>query len=173
MDLKKLFIKRKPAEYLFYAVLIILCVGLDQLTKWLAVRYLSPIDTQPIIEGVLHLTYLENPGAAFGMLKNAPWLFNTVSAVTIVIIGLYLFLGHSTGRLYSVSLIFICAGGIGNMIDRIALKYVVDFIDFRLIDFAIFNVADSFVCVGAGMLILAMILEIAAEQKAKRAGDGK
>jgi signal peptidase II len=60
------------------------------------------------------------------------------------------------------------AGGIGNMIDRLALGYVVDFIDFRLIDFAIFNGADSFVCVGAGLLILALLRDIIREGKEKR-----
>ena len=62
----------------------------------------------------------------------------------------------------------IISGGIGNMIDRIALGYVVDFIDFTLIDFAVFNGADSFVCVGAGLLILALILDIVKEQKAEK-----
>ena len=64
---------------------------------------------------------------------------------------------------------FISAGGVGNMIDRVSLKYVVDFIDFRLIDFAVFNVADSFVCVGAGFLALWVILDSIREEKAKKA----
>lgn len=57
------------------------------------------------------------------------------------------------------------------MIDRVSLKYVVDFIDFRLIDFAVFNVADSFVCIGAGLMILAMLLDIIAEAKKNKAGE--
>ena len=65
----------------------------------------------------------------------------------------------------------IAGGGIGNMIDRISLGYVVDFIDFTLIDFAVFNIADSFVCVGAGILILALILEIVNESKNKEKED--
>ena len=59
------------------------------------------------------------------------------------------------------------------MIDRLALGYVVDFIDFRLINFAVFNVADSFVCVGAGLLILALVIDLIKEAKAKKSGDGK
>ena len=62
----------------------------------------------------------------------------------------------------------IISGGIGNMIDRLMLGYVVDFIDFRLINFAVFNGADSFVCVGAGLLILALIKDIVDESKAKK-----
>ena len=171
MDLKRL-IKRKPLfSYITYVALFALCIVLDQLTKWLAVRYLAPVDTVPIIDGVIHFTYVENPGAAFGMLKNAPWVFNTVSVITILFILVYLFLGHSESKLYSVALVFISAGGVGNMIDRVSLKYVVDFIDFRLIDFAVFNVADSFVCVGAGLMILAMLLDIIAESKKNKVGE--
>jgi signal peptidase II len=62
----------------------------------------------------------------------------------------------------------VVSGGIGNMIDRLALGYVVDFIDFRLINFAVFNGADSFVCVGAGLLVLALVREMIEESKAKK-----
>jgi signal peptidase II len=79
----------------------------------------------------------------------------------------YLFSGLSEGKLAGISLAMLISGGIGNMIDRIALGYVVDFIDFRLINFAIFNGADSFVCVGAGLLVLSLILDIYKESKGK------
>ena len=158
--------KRRPIDYIFYISLILGCIGVDQLTKWLAATFLERGGTTPIIRGVLHLTYLENTGAAFGMLKNAPWVFNTFSVLAIVALSLYLFLGHASGKLYEISIIFIVAGGIGNMIDRIALGYVVDFIDFCLINFAIFNGADSFVCIGAGLMILALVREIIAESRA-------
>lgn len=170
MNIKKLVKKRRISEYLLYTAIIALCILADQLTKNLAVVYLMPIDTQPIWKGVLHLTYVENTGAAFGMLKGAPWVFNTVSTVTILFVLGYLYLGHSDNKLYAVGLCLITGGGIGNMIDRIALGYVVDFIDFRLIDFAVFNGADSFVCVGAGLLILAMIIDIVKEASCARTG---
>ena len=156
---------RRPIEYIYYTLVILAGVALDQLTKLLAVEYLMPIPTLPLIEDVLHLTYVENPGAAFGMLKDAPWVFNSFSVVAIVAISLYLYLGHAESHLYAVALSMIASGGIGNMIDRLSLGYVVDFIDFRLIDFAVFNGADSFVCVGAGLLILAMVLDIIKEAR--------
>ena len=81
----------------------------------------------------------------------------------------YLFLGFAENKLYAASVAMIISGGIGNMIDRIALGYVVDMLDFVLINFAVFNVADSFVCIGAGILILALILDLVKELKAKRA----
>lgn len=168
LDIKSLLKKRSLGDYVFYTLALIAGVVIDQLTKALAVKFLMPVDTVPIIEGVIHLTYVENPGAAFGMLKGAPWVFNTFSVIAILAILAFLYTGHAENKLYAVSLVMIASGGIGNMIDRVALKYVVDFIDFRLINFAVFNGADSFVCVGAGLLILAMVLDIIKEAKEQR-----
>ncbi len=155
-------------EYLLYLGIVAVGILIDQLTKLLAVRFLLPIDTCPIIKNVLHLTYAENRGAAFGILADNRWVFLSISAVAILAMAFYLFSGLSEGRLAGVALAMILSGGIGNMIDRIGLGYVVDFIDFRLIHFAIFNGADSFVCVGAGLLVLALLLDIIKEGKAKR-----
>ena len=155
-------------EYLLYIGIVGIGILLDQLTKWLAVKFLMPIDTVPIIQDALHLTYAENRGAAFGMLANNRWVFLIISSIAIAAMVFYLFSGLSEGILAGISLSMLISGGIGNMIDRIALGYVVDFIDFRLINFAIFNGADSFVCVGAGLLILALVLDMVREGKEKR-----
>ena len=150
-------------EYITYSAIIIGGILIDQLTKILSTLYLKPIGSVPIIKDVLHLTYVRNPGAAFGMLANQRWIFMVISTVAIIGMAIYLFSGMSQNKLYSISLAIVISGGIGNMIDRVALGYVVDFIDFCLIDFAVFNGADSFVCVGAGLLILALILDIKKE----------
>ncbi len=149
--------------------IIIGAVFLDQLTKYLTVLYLKPMDTLPLIRDVLHLTYVENPGAAFGMLKENRWVFMILSTAGIVAVLLYLFIKKPTSRWERLSLCFIAGGGIGNMIDRTLLGYVVDMIDFRLINFAVFNVADSFVCVGAGLLMLCLILSMIKEWKEEKA----
>ncbi len=159
--------KMKPRNYIIYSAIIVVGVLLDQLTKFLAVKHLKPIDTFPLIDAVLHLTYRENRGAAFGILADARWVFMIFSSVTIAALGFYLFAGLAESKLYAISSAMIMSGGIGNMIDRIALGYVVDFIDFRLINFAVFNGADSFVCVGAGLLVLALLLDIGKEAKSK------
>lgn len=158
----------KARDYALYSSIIALGIFLDQLTKWLAVKFLKPIDTVPIIKDALHLTYVENRGAAFGMLADRRYIFMIISTVMILGLGFYLFAGLLENRLYAISISMIISGGIGNMIDRIALGYVVDFIDFRLIDFAVFNGADSFVCVGAGLLVLGLVLDIAKEARAKK-----
>ena len=148
-----------------WLVVIVVAVFLDQLTKYLTVLHLKPVDTVPIIEDVLHLTYVENTGAAFGMMKDARWIFMITSTLAIIGILVYLFWKRPESKLECLSLSFIVGGGIGNMIDRTALGYVVDMIDFRLINFAVFNVADSFVCVGAGLMILHLILEMVREAR--------
>ncbi len=155
-------------EYCLYIAIVAIGIGLDQLTKYLAVRFLMPIDTLPIIQNVLHLTYMENRGAAFGMLANDRWVFLIISTVAILAMIFYLFSGLSEGKLAGIALSMLISGGIGNMIDRIAMGYVVDFIDFRLIHFAIFNGADTFVCVGAGLLVLALIFDMIDERKERR-----
>ena len=159
---------------LIWFAVIIVTVFLDQLTKYYTVLHLKPIDTYPIIEDVLHLTYVENTGAAFGMMKDARWVFMVTS--TLAIIGI---LGYMIWRTYikkeklhwmeALSLSFIVGGGIGNMIDRTALGYVVDMIDCRFINFAVFNVADSFVCVGAGLMILYLVVLTAQDYKDSKA----
>ena len=164
----KLVKKLPVSHYVIYSVIIAVGILLDQLTKLLAIVFLKPVDTVPLWRGVLHLTYVENRGAAFGMLADHRWVFMVVSTVTIIGIAIALYLGHIDGLRYGVCLSAIISGGIGNMIDRIVLGYVVDFIDFRLINFAVFNGADSFVCVGAGFMILFLLLDIFREAKEKK-----
>ncbi len=151
-------------------ILIILgSIGLDQLTKWLAVVHLKGAESFPLWRDVLHFTYVENTGAAFGSFKDHRWVFMTISSIAIVALIAYFFWGKPHDRLSTVALAAITGGGIGNMIDRIRLGYVVDFIDFTLIDFAVFNVADSFVCVGVGLMFLALILAARKEAREKKA----
>ena len=151
-------------------------VALDQFTKYLTVTYLQPEGAAGSIhlwEDVLHLTYVKNPGAAWGMLADHRWVFMTFSTVAIIGLGIYLFGFSKDQKWAKISLAMIIGGGIGNMIDRIWLGYVVDFIDFTLINFPVFNVADSFVTVGAGMLMAYLIrdfiLEIRASNQNKEA----
>ncbi len=171
--LSKIYKKRDPIDYILYLAIIVIGIILDQLTKYFTHTFMELGESIPIIKDVIHITYVQNTGAAFGMMKDSRWLFMIVSTVMIVALSLYLFLGHAENKLYGVSLAMIISGGIGNMIDRIALGYVVDFIDFTLIDFAVFNGADSFVCVGAGLLILALITEILNESKSAKDGEDK
>ena len=152
---------------LWTMLMIAAAVALDQWTKYLAVTHLQPIDTLPLIENILHLTYLENRGAAFGMLANHRWVFMILSTASILLLLWWLLKEKPKSRWITVAGAMIVGGGIGNMIDRIALGYVVDFIDVRAIDFYVFNVADSFVCVGCGMILVwTLYMEMIAKKPA-------
>jgi len=143
-------------------------VLLDQLSKYLVLTYLAPVGSVPLWEGVLHFTYVENTGAAFGMLKDHRWVFLLISTVAIAAILIYMFKARPASVLERLSLAMIAGGGIGNMIDRVARGFVVDFIDVRLINFYVFNIADSFVCVGCGLLIFALIRAEIREAREKK-----
>ncbi len=137
--------------------IIVLAIYLDQLTKWLAVTYLKNVVSLPIIKDVLHLTYLENTGAAFGSFKDHRWVFLIASSVALIAFLFFLFFKTPKHILGRISLALLLGGGVGNMIDRIMLGYVVDFVDFRLINFAIFNFADACVTVGTVLLFIYVI----------------
>ncbi len=155
---------------LLFFLLIAGVILADQLTKILALQYLAPVGSYPLWENVLHLTYVENTGAAFGMLKDHRWVFLVISTVALGGMIVYMFLNKSRHPLEIVAVAFIVGGGIGNMIDRIARGFVVDFVDVKCIPFwkYIFNVADIFVCVGCGLFILYVLLY---ETRVKKAED--
>ena len=133
-------------------------VFLDQFTKYLAANHLKE-QSIPIIEGVFRLQYLENRGAAFGLLQNQQLFFLLVGIITLVLIAyLYVRIPHTKRFLpLRICMISIVAGAVGNMIDRIRLEYVIDFLYFELIDFPIFNVADIYATVATfGLIILVL-----------------
>lgn len=134
-------------------------VALDQYTKYLAVIHLKDKPAFNIINGVLELNYLENKGAAFGMLQNQKAFFIFVAVVILGVIGYVLFKvpERKKYRILHILLSLIAAGAIGNMIDRIRLDYVVDFIYFVLINFPIFNVADIYVTVSTVVLVFLLL----------------
>lgn len=155
-------------------LIIVLCIAADQLTKICAAANLKDISTLPIIENIFHFTYVENRGAAFGMLADHRWVFMILSVVGIAAIFVYLTVTKPKSWWMRLALCFIVGGGVGNMIDRITRGYVIDFIDCRFINFYVFNVADSFVCVGCAMFIIAVIIDEVRERKLKKsAGEDK
>ena len=179
--MNKIFKKQPTRNYIIYSAIILGGIFLDQLTKWLVVKYMDMYESIPLIKNFLHITYTTNDGAAFGMMDGEAGraVFITISVLAILGFLAYLYLGHADNMLYGVSLAMVISGGIGNMIDRWGFGFyvnpstgmgeVVDFIDFCGIWNAIFNGADSFVCVGAGMLILALVIDLVKEFKAEKA----
>lgn len=138
------------------------CVLIDQLTKYLVIKYLKGERPLVIVKDLLSFVYVENRGAAFGILQNKKWFFVIVTVISVVIL-LYIFLSsyRKMSTWLIVALSFILGGTIGNFIDRMRLDYVVDFISVRIMnryDFAVFNLADAFIVIGAIMLMLHIII---------------
>lgn len=129
-------------------------VAIDQLTKILVYNNLRPIGTYPLIEGVFHFTYVKNTGAAFGILKDSRWVFILFSLIFIAVLLYVLLSKKITHKLFVIASVLVVSGGIGNLIDRIFRGYVIDFLDFRLINFAVFNFADSCITIGTALLFI-------------------
>ncbi len=133
-------------------IITVAAVVLDQLSKYLIVENMELYSEAPFIPHVLAFYRTENRGAAFSMLSDSRWVFMLLSTVAMGLILFLLVKEYKRHPLMTVALSMVLGGGVGNMIDRVRLGYVVDFFRFEFVDFAIFNVADSFITVGAVLL---------------------
>lgn len=145
---------------LFY-LLVIGIVILDRLSKILAVKYLEPIGSFPLLKDIFHLTFAKNDGAAFSILSNKQLFLIIVTAIVICFILGLLYRNLSLGGSpwFSLALTLIAGGAIGNWIDRLLYNYVIDFFDFRFVNFAIFNVADVFIVCGTALMCYLVIFK--------------
>lgn len=158
--------KSRAVRIIIDILAIILLIFVDQYTKYLAVLSLKEQPAIPLIDGVLELQYLENKGAAFGMLQNkkALFVFMTIVMLTVVFYALFKLPEKKKFVVWQIFLCCICAGGIGNMIDRVRFDYVVDFIYFKLINFPIFNFADILVTIGTILLFIVILFFVKEEE---------
>ncbi len=141
----------------FFWIASFIAFFLDQLTKYWVVQTFSLGQTLPLLPGIFHLTYVTNTGAAFSLLSGkVEWLRWLSLGVSLVLIALALF-GPVLNLWDQLGYGLILGGAIGNGIDRFILGYVVDFLDFRLINFAVFNMADSFISIGIVCLLIASL----------------
>lgn len=137
-----------------------LVVVADQIVKLLCANWLPTLDggSYPLIEGVLHLTYVENRGAAFGLLQDAQVFFFVMTVILCALLMWFLVKNYS--KLHTalrLSLVLILAGALGNFIDRVALSYVRDMIDFCLINFYVFNIADAALTIGTIITVVDLL----------------
>ena len=140
-----------------YTIFFVALVVLDQLSKLAAFTSLRINGPVRLIPDIFELHYLENTGAAFGILRDQQWLFVVFAGVIMVLLFLLeRRMVHAGAKFRPLALIcaMIAAGAAGNMIDRIFHGYVIDFLYFRLIDFPVFNVADIYVVVGCILLVI-------------------
>lgn len=152
--------KNKNLIYGFWGIVaLVLLIAFDQWTKMLAVANLKGQEPFVLIPGVLELQYLENRGAAFGIFQNQQWLF-VIPTVLFIVVAVFLFFRlPKTVRMMPIHMltVLLAAGAIGNFLDRLRLRYVVDFISFVLIHFPVFNVADIFIVVSVILLALLIL----------------
>ncbi|MCR4905374.1 MAG: signal peptidase II [Clostridiales bacterium] len=155
-------------------LVIVLSIAADQVSKHFLAAFLTGLETRSyrLIPDILHLTYVENRGAAFGMLSEHRWVFMVFSVIGIAAILLLVAKEKPASRWVQVAAGLVAGGGIANMIDRVRLGYVVDFIDCRFVDFYVFNIADSCVTVGCAIYFVAVLVEeIRAARKKKAQGE--
>ena len=138
-----------------YYVIIAAIIGADQAVKYLIRANMEPNESFPVIGNILHITHISNSGAAFSLLQGQTAILIIIPAAFIAAILIYILRSQKSGQpLLLTALSLICGGGAGNLIDRVRLGAVVDFIDFRV--FPVFNVADICVCCGCGLLFISM-----------------
>ena len=141
--------------FLYYTLFAAAIVVVDQITKFLTVANIALYEGVPFIPGLLQLTYIRNTGAAFSSFEGQQWLFALVFAVfTGMIVYEYFKKPMPFTKVERWCIAAIYGGGLGNMIDRIRLGYVVDMIQTTFIDFPVFNVADIFITCGAVLLVV-------------------
>ena len=145
-------------QYILMALAVAGIVAADQIVKYLVVSGIALHSQVPVIEGLFHLTYVQNDGAAFSILKGQQWLFALMFAVlTVAVIWEFWkkkmpFTGFDRWCIAAI-----WAGGLGNMIDRLRLGYVVDMIEVEFMQFPVFNVADCFITCGCFALLISLV----------------
>lgn len=140
---------------MYYFVIIGILVALDQLIKYLIQSNMILNQSVPVVEGIFHITYIHNYGAAFSILEGKQAFLIAVTLIGIAVVMIYIGLKRKSAHwCLMLSLALVAGGGIGNLINRIREGYVVDFLDFRI--WPVFNVADICVCCGCGLLLLYM-----------------
>lgn len=153
-----------------FSAIALLGIIVDQLTKIYIDRSMQLFDSIPVVENFFHITYVRNRGAAFSFLSNASWrlpFFITVSIIAALVILIAFRKLRDDQKLAQISLAMIFSGAVGNLIDRVRLGEVIDFLDVHWYrhHWPAFNVADSLICVGVFLLAIDMILE---EKRQKR-----
>lgn len=163
-----------PLRGLLFLGVAFLVVVLDQLTKRVAEDRLRGQRSVPLVDDILRLTYIENRGAAFGLLQDQTTFFVLVGIIVIAVIAMsYRYLPRS-GFLLHLALGLMLGGAVGNLIDRVRQGYVVDFVDFgyRANWWPVFNVADSAIVIGVALMALSALSPSSEQQSSpSSAGD--
>lgn len=154
-------------------VICALLIGTDQFTKYLVVEYLKEKEQFVVIENVLSFRYVENTGAVFGSFAAHTIVLTVVSIILIGVVIFYFLKNKNQSKFINICLLLMISGGIGNVIDRIRLKYVIDFIEPLFVNFAVFNFADCLITVGAFALMFYLIIDLVKDFKNSKSNTEK
>lgn len=152
---------------IIYYIIAMILIGLDQLSKYLTVQEIALGEVVSLVPNVLSLTYIRNSGAAWSILEDQMIFFYVI---TVVVVGALIYFLHTEGKkapIASTGIAFIMGGAIGNFIDRLHLKYVIDMIRLEFINFPIFNVADMALTIGVIILIGYIVYDELVKKKVK------
>lgn len=151
---------------IYYGIALVVFL-LDRISKMLVLQYMELGQSIPLIEGIFHLTSHRNRGAAFGILQNQRIFFIIMTIIIVIVLIWYIWRIHKKRPLLSWALALILGGALGNFYDRVTTGEVVDFFDFALINFPIFNVGDTAIVVGACLFLFEEIRGSAKEKQEK------
>lgn len=160
--------KRSSLVLVLSAFLVAVLVAADQLLKWCATTWLAPVGQADLLPGILGLRYVLNDGAAFSSFSGSRWLLVIITAASLIAVAVWMAAKRPSGLLYWFG-ILVLSGGVGNLIDRIRTGVVVDYLEFRFMQFPVFNLADILVCTAMGLLILYTILDTLKEHRSNAA----
>ena len=158
---------------MFYVIFSALMIVLDQVIKFWVRANIPLGESVPFLPHIMNLTYVQNTGAAFSILAEHTWALTLFSAVIVAVIAVLVARGVLAGRLGRFSAALIMAGGVGNLIDRLFLKYVTDMFQTTFMNFAVFNWADCCVTVGAVLLFIYLLFFYGKDQKKEDGHDAQ
>lgn len=141
-----------------FIIVLVAALLVDRYSKFITMNKMVEGESIPIWPNVFHLTYIQNPGAAFGLLAGQTWFFIAVTALVLLAMLFSIRWIKQAGPLYQWALGLIAGGAAGNLIDRIRFARVVDFLDFRV--WPVFNLADTAIFIGVGLILLDAIQEL-------------
>ena len=162
----------EPFLYLQLFLILILAV-IDRILKIYMTEFLSGVTRVEFIPHFMHFTYIENTGASFGILKNQETFLSIVTFIILIFLLYFIVSKRSKSKILDTALILIAAGGLGNLYDRVFHGYVVDYLEFSFVNYAVFNFADALVNIGAVLLFIYLIFidKRIFEKKAKDTKD--
>ena len=163
--------RKRKADPMFYAILAAALVVLDQIVKYLVRAHIPLGGAVPFIPYLLELTYVQNTGAAFSLMRRHTWLLTLISAAVVLVMCRLILTGFFRNRLGLFSAALVLGGGVGNLIDRAVFGFVTDMFKTTFIDFAVFNVADCCITVGVPLLFLYVLLYVGKDEKKEDGPD--